>query len=147
MMLWVFADGAGINSLYKRQGLEDSWGLAEHKQTETGRLDTLDAYCQRIGVHVINLMKVDVERHELEVIKGAEGMLSQGKIKGIQFKYGGCNIDSRVFLKDIFDFLLSFTYVFYKVFPRELRRVLRYDQRLENIQYQNWVAATYDVLF
>jgi FkbM family methyltransferase len=146
MTLWVFDGGAGINSLYKRQGLEDGWGLAEQKQAETVRLDTLDAYCQRAGVSVIDLMKVDVEGHELEVFKGAAGMLAQGKIKRIQFEYGGCNIDSRVLLKDLLDFLLPYGYVFYKMFPYELRRVPRYDQRLENFQYQNWVAATNDGL-
>ncbi len=147
MTLWVFADGAGTNSLYKRRGLEDGWGLAEQQQAETVRLDTLDAYCQRAGVQVIDLMKVDVEGHELEVFKGAAGMLAQGKIKCIQFEYGGCNIDSRVLLKDLFDFLVPYGYAFYKIFPRELRRVRRYDQRLENFQYQNWVAATNDVSF
>jgi FkbM family methyltransferase len=147
MTLWVFADGAGINSLYKRQGLEDGCGLAEQQRKETVRLDTLDAYCQRAGVQAIDFLKVDVEGHELEVFKGAAGMLAQGKINRIQFEYGGCNIDSRVLLKDLFEFLLPYGYAFYKVFPRELRRVPRYDQRLEKFQYQNWVAATNDVLF
>ena len=95
---------------------------------------------------MIDLMKVDVEGHELEVFKGAVGMLAQGKIKRIQFEYGGCNIDSRVLLKNLFDFLVPYGYTFYKVFPRELRRVPRYDQRLENFQYQNWVVMANDVL-
>lgn len=30
---------------------------------------------------------------------------------------------------------------------RMVRRIYRYDQRLKNIEYQNWVAATNDVLF
>jgi hypothetical protein len=145
MTLWVFADGAGINSLYKRQGLEDGWGLAEQQRAEVVRLDTLDAYCQRVGVQVIDLMKVDVEGHELEVFKGAAGMLAQGKIKRIQFEYGGCNIDSRVLLKDLFDFFAPYGYAFYKIYPREMRRVPRYDQRLENFQYQNWVVVANDV--
>ncbi len=143
--LWTFADGAGINSLYRRQGLQDGWGLAEQQQVETVRLDTLDAYCQRIGVQMIDLMKVDVEGHELEVFKGAVGMLSQRKIRRIQFEYGGCNIDSRVFLKDLFGFLASYKYSLHKVYPGELRRVPRYVQRLENFQYQNWVALSPEI--
>ena len=145
MTLWVFANGDGKNSLYKRRGLEDGWGLAEQKQAETVQLDTLDAYCQRLGVQVIDLMKVDVEGHELEVFRGAQGMLAQGKIKRIQFEYGGCNIDSRVLLKDLFDFFAPNSYSFYKMFPRELRHVPRYDQRLENFQYQNWLVMAKDV--
>ena len=88
----------------------------------------------------MDFVKVDVEGHELEVFKGASGMLAQGKIKRIQFEYGGCNIDSRVLLKDIFDFLTPYGYAFYKVFPHLLRFVLRYDQRLEIFQYRDWVV-------
>lgn len=143
---WVFADGAEGNSLYKRQGLEDGWGQPEQQRSEIVRLDTLDAYCQRVGVNSIDFMKVDVEGHELEVFKGGAGMLSQGKIKRIQFEYGGCNIDSRVLLKDIFAYLLPYGYTLHKIHPRELRRVPRYDQRLENFQYQNWVAVINDGL-
>lgn len=128
MTLWVFADGAGINSLYKRGGLEDGWGLVEQQGKETVQLNTLDAYCQHTGVQMIDFMKVDVEGHELEVFKGAAGMLAQGKIKHIQFEYGGCNIDSRVLLKDVFAFFAPYGYTFYKVFPREIQRVPRYDQ-------------------
>ncbi len=139
--LWVFAEGAGTNSVYRRHGLEDGWGLTEQKMQETVRMDTLDAYCQRLGIQAIDFMKADVEGHELEVFKGAVGMLSQGKIKHIQFEYGGCNIDSRVLLKDFFDFFEPYGYTFYKILPRELLRIPRYDQRLENFQHQNWMAV------
>lgn len=144
--LYVFTDGAGTNSLYCREGLEDGCGLGPQQWEESVRVDTIDAYCQRAGVQVIDLMKVDVEGHELEVFKGAAGMLAQGKIKRIQFEYGGCNIDSRVLLKDIFGYLLPSGYTLYKIHARELRHVPRYDQRLENFQYQNWVAAINDGL-
>lgn len=145
--LYVFEHCAGTNSLYKRQGLEDGWGLKAQQHKETIRLTTLDAYCQRSGIQMIDFVKVDVEGHELEVIRGAEGMLKQRRIKRIQFEYGGCNIDSRVLLKDIFDFFAPYSYVFFKVLPHGLRHVPRYDQRLENFQYQNWAVIAEDVSF
>ena len=138
--LYVFADEAGTNSLYKRQGLEDGWGLAPQQRTETIWLDTIDHYCQEHGITNIDFLKVDVEGHELEVFRGASDMLSESQIKVIQFEYGGCNIDARVLLKDIFDFLRPFAYEFYKIYPYKLRLVEHYDQRLENFQYQNWVV-------
>ena len=88
-------------------------------------------------------MKVDVEGHELEVFKGAQEMLAHKSIKRIQFEYGGCNIDSRVLLKDLFDFFQSYGYSLFKLFPHELRHVPRYDQRLENFQYQTWVVLSH----
>ena len=142
--LWVFDDEcSGANSLYKRQGLQDGYGLTEQQRKEVVRMDTLDAYCLRVGVQTIDLMKVDVEGHELEVFKGAKEMLAHKTIKRIQFEYGGCNIDARVLLKDFFDFFESYDYSLYKMFPHELRHVPRYDQRLENFQYQNWVALSH----
>lgn len=146
-ILYVFDDCAGTNSLYKRQGLEDGCGLKEQQRAETVQMDTLDAYCERTKVQAIDFMKVDVEGHELEVFKGGVGMLRQGKIKHIQFEYGGCNIDARMLLKDIFDFFTPYGYVFYKIFPRELRHVPRYDQRLENFQYQNWIVMAKESSF
>lgn len=141
--LWVFDECSGTNSLYKRQGLQDAYGVTEQQRKEVVQMDTLDAYCRRVGVQTIDLMKVDVEGHELEVFKGAKEMLAHKSIKRIQFEYGGCNIDSRVLLKDLFNFFQSHGYSLFKMFPHELRHVPRYDQRLENFQYQNWVALSH----
>jgi len=137
--LLVFEEGSGINSLYRRQGLEDGFGLATQQLEETIRLETVDRYCKSQGLREVDFCKVDVEGHELEVFKGMSEMLEVKHIKVIQFEYGGCNIDAGVLLKDIFGFFQGFDYTFYKIFPKGLRPVLRYDQRLENFQYQNWI--------
>lgn len=136
--LYVFEEGSGLNSLYERRGLEDGWNLETQKKTETIRLETLDRYCAQHSIAEIDFLKLDVEGHELEVFRGAKEALETGRVKAIQFEYGGCNIDARVLLRDVFEFFQSYRYIFYKIYPGELRRVARYDQRLENFQYQNW---------
>jgi FkbM family methyltransferase len=136
--LYIYADGSGNNSLFQRKGLEDGWGLSTPKRSEIIHLDTIDNYCAKNGIEIIDFMKVDVEGFEIEVFKGAAGMLKEGRIHRIQFEYGGCNIDARVLLKDIFDYFSDYPYRFCKIFPNEIRTVERYDQRLENFQYQNW---------
>lgn len=138
--LFVFEEGSGLNSLYRREGLE-GFGLSTQRREETVRLDTVDHYCQERGIETIDYAKVDVAGHELEVFKGASRMLEQGRAKLIQFEYGGCNIDAGVLLKDIFRFFSDFDYTFYKIYPKELRLIARYNQRFENFQYQNWVIA------
>jgi hypothetical protein len=60
----------------------------------------------------------------------------------IQFEYGGCNIDSKVLLKDIFEYFSGMNYRFYKIFPDRLKFFQRYDQRLENFKYQNWLLIS-----
>ena len=134
--LHVFSDGAGTNSVYRREGIN-----AIQSKTEQISLTTLDAYCQQVQVRQIDLLKLDVEGHELDVLKGAQAMLAQGQIKRIQFEYGGTYIDARILLKDLFDLLLPYGYRFYKIYPNSLHHEERYDQILENFQYSNWLAV------
>jgi FkbM family methyltransferase len=138
--LLVFEDSAGVNSLYRRTGLQ-SFGLETQQRSEIVRLETGDCYCAERGIQAIDFCKVDVEGHELEVFKGFSASLAARTVRVMQFEYGGCNIDSRVLLKDLFEFLQPHGYALYKVFPDGLRQLPRYDQRLENFQYQNWVVV------
>jgi FkbM family methyltransferase len=140
--LLIFADGSGMNSLYQRQGLEATWGIETNNAHEGIRLDTLDGYVKRLALTSrIDLLKIDVEGHELEVLRGMEATLGKRQIGLIQFEYGGCNADSRVLLRDIFDFLGPFDYEMHKIYPSSIRLVDQYDQHLENFQFQNWVAV------
>lgn len=135
--LFVFEDGAGINSLYRRQGLK-SFGLSTQQREEKVCLDTVDNYCEKNNIQVVDFTKIDIEGHELEAFKGMSKLIELGRVNIIQFEYGGCNIDAGIFLKDIFDFFIQFDYSFFKIYPKELRQVVRYDQSFENFQYQNW---------
>jgi len=123
--------------LHKRRGIE-STGLVQSKK-ERVFIDTIDNYCIKKNINEIDFLKIDTEGHELEVLKGAINLLKEERIKIIQFEYGGCNIDARVFLKDIFEFFAGMNYSFYKIYPNAIKRIDRYDQRLENFQYSNYL--------
>lgn len=93
--------GSGLASLSKRRlahcGI--TMGLSERV-----RIETLDFYCREHQIEYIDLLKLDVEGHELEVLNGASRMFSKAAISMVQFEFGGCNIDTRTFLKDFFYF-------------------------------------------
>jgi FkbM family methyltransferase len=57
-------------------------------------LTTLDAYCSAHGVDRIDVLKVDVEGHEPEVIKGAAGLINRGAIDVIilEVNLGHCGL-------------------------------------------------------
>lgn len=141
MELHIFEPASGLNSLFRRQGLLDGWELPTQQFTETVRLITLDQYCEDRNIDHIDYLKIDVEGYELEILRGAANMLSEQRVHMIQFEYGGCNIDARVLLKDFFDFFATLPYTLHKIYPEKLQPVPRYDQRLENFQYQNWVVV------
>ena len=133
--LHVFGEGEGINSLFSREGIEK-----KSKATEVVETQTLDHFCSQHDISYIDFLKLDVEGAELEVLKGGVQMLSQKAIKKIQFEYGGCNIDSRTLLKDLFSFLTPFGYRIYKIMSRKLQPCEGYDQNLENFQTSNYLA-------
>lgn len=130
-------NSTGLNSLYTRRGVEHAVG----GRREQISLSTVDNYCQGNNIQTIDLLKVDVEGHELSVFKGMSRMLSAGKVKRIQFEYGGCNLDAKIYLADIWDFLSAYQLKFYKLFPGGPRPVIKYQQKLETFVYSNWVCA------
>ena len=138
LSLNIFEDGSGLNSLYPRQGIGENQVI----KTETVTIKTLDDYCERHEIQCIDYLKMDVEGHELSVLKGAKKMLQNKKINMIQFEYGGCNIDARVLLKDIWNFLNEHGYMISKIYPDNVKYFEKYDQRLENFKYSNWLATT-----
>jgi FkbM family methyltransferase len=72
------ADSSGSNSLV-------------HTGTTSGTIeiaiDAIDAWADRNGVDTIDLLKIDVEGYELQVLKGAERRLGDGRIR---FVYAEC---------------------------------------------------------
>jgi FkbM family methyltransferase len=136
--LQIFGAASGMNSLHRRDGLDDR-GIAAQQACETVALCTLDEYCAERGIDAIDLLKVDVEGHEIEVLRGGSTLLAAGRVRFVQLEYGGCNIDARVLLKDLFELASSWPYDWYKVLPGGLQPVAGYSQRFENFQYSNWL--------
>lgn len=97
LQLNIVETTSGINSIYKRHGVKS----AKVKSVEPIQIKTIDAYCEEEGIEHISFLKVDVEGHELAVFKGAKKLLEKRAIDLIQFEYGGCNLDARVYLFDI----------------------------------------------
>jgi FkbM family methyltransferase len=136
--LFVYEDGSGANALYRRRGLAH-----QPAKSERVSLRTFDDYCREAAVDRVDFAKIDVEGHELTVLRGARGMLAAGAVGVVQFEYGGCYIDSRTLLKDIWELLeeINPAYAFYKIHPRELRPAPAYRQAFETFQYSNWVLV------
>lgn len=137
--LYVTPQHTGMNSLYARSETTQATGPAQFQ--ERVQLTTLDNYCETQHVETIDFLKIDVEGHDLAVLQGAKTMLANGRIRLIQFEYGGTHIDARVFLKDFFTLLQPYGYALYKLHPQHLKRFNNYQPALDTFQYQNWLAV------
>ena len=111
-------------------------------QCEDVCLLTLDDYCETNAISRIDLLKLDVEGHELGVLQGAEQLLDRQAIKGIVFEFGGCNIDSRIFFRDIYEFLRSKGMKISRLSPGgALHQIDRYGEFLERFHTTNYLAT------
>ncbi len=139
--LFTHESSHGTNSLYARAGLE-TYGVLGQAQTIEVPTETFDHYCEVHGVEAIDFVKLDVEGHELAVLRGMAQSLKSHRVKMLQFEYGGTFLDARTRLLDVFDIMGPQGYSLFKIFPHELKEYANYDPRLEDYQYQNWVAIS-----
>jgi FkbM family methyltransferase len=141
--LYVYEDLSEGSSLYLRKGLENIVGTELQAKTEDVEIRTLDCYCKEKDIRKIDFIKIDVEGNELDVIKGGKEYFEHERIKMAQFEYGGSYIDSRILLKDFFDFFEDMNYNIFLLYPTRVRKIPRYDQRLENFQYKNFLIVNH----
>lgn len=131
--------GSSLASLYKRDLASHGLSLSESEPVTT---TTLDSWLDTAGLGEVAFLKIDVEGHELDVLRGAEQALSQGRIQAIQFEFGGCNLDSRTYLRDFHDLLVRHHgYSLFRLAPgKRLVDLNRYHERHECFSWQNLVA-------
>src|SRR5579871_252798 len=138
-VLYTIGADTEMRSLYARAGLE-TYGIEAPSAGEPVTITTLDDYCAGAGVETIDYLKIDTEGHDLQVLRGAAGLVGRGAVRWIQFEYGSANVDSRDLLKDFFAFFEGTRYHLHKIHPEGRQHFARYNVRLENFQYQNWLA-------
>jgi FkbM family methyltransferase len=103
-------------------------------------ITTIDQFCIENNIDFIDFLKIDVEGHELEVLHGASQMINNKKIGVLQFEFNVCNIFSRVFLKDFYDFLKG--YKIYRLDTNSLIPLFEYDTTNEIFKIQNFIAVS-----
>lgn len=136
---FVFGEGRGTNSLYLRDGLENNAAVG----SESVPVITTDDYCAREGIERIDFLKIDVEGHEIDVLKGARQLLAAGRISVVQLEYGGTYIDGGHLLRDVYTLLAEAgaPYDVYKVLHNGILPVPVYRQVWETFQYSNWLLV------
>jgi FkbM family methyltransferase len=103
------------------------------------RVTTIDSFCED-NTNKIDFLKIDVEGHELQVLKGAEKMIKGNRINIIQFEFNEFNIFSKSFLWDFYEVLPGFD--FYRILPKnKLLPLNEYSSVNEIFRYQNILAV------
>jgi FkbM family methyltransferase len=143
----LYSDNAmsGLASLTKRR--LDHFDIA-FEQSEVCRVELLDNYCHLNNISSIDLLKIDVEGHELDVLEGAKNMLSASAISFVQFEFGGCNIDTRTFFQDFFYLFKAYSFEIYRITANGYCQHLpNYSERDEQFRTTNFLAVHQSITF
>jgi FkbM family methyltransferase len=136
----IFADtsGSGLASLTKRR--LDHFNI-DFSFSELVHIETLDGYCSQRNIDRIDLLKLDVEGHELDVLAGAAEMLQKNAIRNVTFEFGGCNIDTRTFVQDFYYLFSSRGMRIARITPGGYwAEIARYSEIYEQFRTTNFVA-------
>ena len=132
--LWSDVAGSGLASLSKRRLNPFDTGFNVSEQVE---VITLDSWVDNTKI-LPSFIKIDVEGHELDVLKGGSKTLS--KVHLVQFEFGGANIDSRTFFRDLWYLLTEIGFDIYRISPNGLIHISRYSESDECFAYSNFFA-------
>lgn len=136
--LYFEQPGSGLASLTRRR--------LEHFQlsmelSQAVEVTTLDTYCERNGIEHIDLLKIDVEGHEMDVLVGGERLLRERRVDSVLFEFGGCNIDTRTFFQDFYYLFRDYGMQLYRVTPGGFPTVVReYREIYEQFRTTNFWA-------
>lgn len=135
-LLWTDWPGSPLASLTKRRLDHQDLDLLHCERVDT---ITLDSWCTATPSRPPDILKLDVEGHELDVLAGAQSALKSVKV--VQFEFGGGNIDTRTFFQDFFYLLTGVGFDIFRLAPSGLQPVSFYSELDEAFQATNFFAA------
>lgn len=97
------ADHSTLNSFALRP--LKKYGIDAISSVEDVFVNTVDKYCQNHEIEHIDLLKIDVEGAELEVLRGADKMLNEKRVRCCIFEFGQTIFDMGATPQDVRSFL------------------------------------------
>lgn len=129
--------GSGLGSLTKRRLTHFNIRFDVQEPVRTVRLE--DYWHTHLGRRTLDLVKLDIEGHELDAIEGFGDALRFTRV--LQFEFGGCNIDTRTYFQDFWYFLSANRFSIFRITPFGPQAITRYQERDEYFSTTNYIAV------
>jgi hypothetical protein len=107
------------------------------EEVEVRRFDSY--WRQALSGRFIDVVKIDVEGYELMVLRGFGDAIRNVRV--LQFEFGGTNIDTKVFFRDLWCFFEEAGFDLYRITPLGVMRIERYHERDELFIIANYIAV------
>ncbi len=141
MTLFADQDGSALASLAQRQRGRLNVRFDPMEEVEVRRFDTY--WKQSLSSRVIDIVKIDVEGYELMVLRGFGEAIRNVRV--LQFEFGGTNIDTKVFFRDLWGFFEKAGFDLYRITPLGVMRIEHYQERDELFIITNFIAVNRNV--
>jgi FkbM family methyltransferase len=131
--------GSGLGSLVKRKLDHFNIDFNFKEPIETLRFE--EYWEDRLAKRTIDIVKIDIEGHELAALDGFGKALQSTKV--IQFEFGGCNIDTRTYFQDFWYFFKDHGFEIYRMTPFGLEHIQQYRESDESFATTNFLAVNH----
>lgn len=133
--------GSGLGSLTKRNLAHFGRDFEVAETITTLRFD--DYWKENLNSAPIDILKLDIEGHEMDAFEGADYALSTTRV--VQFEFGGSNIDTRTFYQDFWYYFLEREFSLFRITPFGLAPIKKYRERDECFRTTNFLALSQQV--
>ena len=135
--LFADKDGSGFGSLSKRRLEHFDMSFNFKESIKIIRFE--DYWCNNLNKRVLDIVKIDIEGHELSALKGFGQAIFFTNL--IQFEFGGCNIDTRTYFQDFWYFFKEHNFDIYRITPLGLQKIKKYQESDESFVTTNYIAV------
>ena len=142
LVLHANSPGSGLSSLEQRRLTHFDLSFDSQETVTAVRFfDYWESILKRVQIDIV---KLDIEGHELKALEGMGDAIKNIKI--IQFEFGGCNIDSKTFFQDFWYFLSKLNFQILRPSPFGLIEISTYRENLEFFSTTNYLAVNQRLL-
>jgi FkbM family methyltransferase len=135
----LFSDyaGSGLGSLTKRK--LDHFNINFNVTEAINTIRFEDYWKANLNERAIDIVKMDIEGHELAALKGFGKAIFSTEV--IQFEFGGCNIDTRTYFQDFWYFFKEHGFALYRITPLAAESIRNYSESDEYFSTTNYIAV------
>ena len=136
-MLYADKPGSGLGSLTKRK--LDHFDISFDATEAISVLRFEDYWSAELNGRHIDIVKIDIEGHELASLHGFGQALDATKM--FQFEFGGANIDTRTYFQDFWYFFKEHSFEIFRITPIGLQSIPKYSEDDEFFSTTNYLAV------
>lgn len=130
--------GSGLASLTQRR--LDHFNIPFDTTEEVKTIRFEDYWADHLKSRDLDLVKLDIEGHELSALNGFGKAIKA--IKVLQFEFGGCNIDTRTYFQDFWYYFKEHDFDIYRITRYGAEPIQQYRELDEFFSTTNYIAVS-----